>query len=122
MSPVACAGALAAVKWLKDHNEIREKHQERANKLKKLLKENELPVMGCSTTHIVPLLVGEAKRCKAISDLLLNEFNIYVQAINYPTVDVGTERLRFAPTPYHDDSMMSDLIVALKSAYHQVQV
>jgi 5-aminolevulinate synthase len=73
MSPVACAGALAAVKWLKDHNEIREKHQERANKLKKLLKENELPVMGCSTTHIVPLLVGEAKRCKAISDLLLNE-------------------------------------------------
>ena len=122
MSPVACAGALAAVKWLKDHNEIREKHQERANKLKKLLKENELPVMGCSTTHIVPLLVGEAKRCKALSDLLLNEFNIYVQAINYPTVDVGTERLRFAPTPYHDDSMMSDLIVALKSAYHQVQV
>jgi 5-aminolevulinate synthase len=122
MSPVACAGALAAVKWLKDHNEIREKHQERANKLKKLLKENELPVMGCSTTHIVPLLVGEAKRCKAMSDLLLNEFNIYVQAINYPTVDVGTERLRFAPTPYHDDSMMSDLIVALKSAYHQVQV
>ena len=122
MSPVACAGALAAVKWLKDHNEIREKHQERANKLKKLLKENELPVMGCSTTHIVPLLVGGAKRCKAMSDLLLNEFNIYVQAINYPTVDVGTERLRFAPTPYHDDSMMSDLIVALKSAYHQVQV
>ena len=122
MSPVACAGALAAVKWLKDHNEIREKHQELANKLKKLLKENELPVMGCSTTHIVPLLVGEAKRCKALSDLLLNEFNIYVQAINYPTVDVGTERLRFAPTPYHDDSMMSDLIVALKSAYHQVQV
>ena len=121
MSPVACAGALAAVKWLKDHNEIREKHQERANKLKQLLKENELPVMDCSTTHIVPVLVGEAKKCKAISDLLLNEHNIYVQAINYPTVDVGTERLRFAPTPFHDDAMMSDLIVALRSAYHQVQ-
>jgi 5-aminolevulinate synthase len=121
MSPVACAGALAAVKWLKDHNEIREKHQERANKLKQLLKENELPLMDCSTTHIVPLLVGEAKRCKATSDILLNEFSIYVQPINYPTVDVGTERLRFAPTPYHDDSMMNDLIVALKSAYRQVQ-
>jgi 5-aminolevulinate synthase len=117
MSPVACAGALAAVKWLKDHNEIREKHQERANKLKQLLKENELPVMDCSTTHIVPLLVGDAKKCKSMSDLLLNEFNIYVQAINYPTVDVGTERLRFAPTPYHDDSMMNDLIVALKAVF-----
>jgi 5-aminolevulinate synthase len=122
MSPVACAGALAAVKWLKDHNEVREKHQERATRLKQLLKENELPLMKCSTTHIVPLLVGEAKKCKSISDQLLNDHNIYVQPINYPTVDVGTERLRFAPTPYHDDSMMNDLIVALKSAYHRAQV
>jgi 5-aminolevulinate synthase len=69
----------------------------------------------------VPVLVGEAKRCKAMSDLLLNEHNIYCQPINYPTVDVGTERLRLAPTLYHDDAMMSDLIVALKSVYHQVQ-
>ena len=117
MSPVACAGALAAVKYLKDHNEIRVKHQERAGKLKQMLRENELPVMESSTTHIVPVLVGEAKRCKSMSDLLLNEHNIYCQPINYPTVDVGTERLRFAPTPYHDDAMMSDLIVALKSVY-----
>ncbi len=122
MSPVACAGALAAVKWLKDHNEVRVKHQERAQRLKQLLRENELPLMGCSTTHIVPLLVGEAKKCKSMSDQLLNDHSIYVQPINYPTVDVGTERLRFAPTPYHDDSMMNDLIVALKSVYHQAQV
>ena len=121
MSPVTCAGALAAVKWLKDHNEIRIKHQERASKLKQLLKENELPLMDCSSTHIVPLLVGEAKKCKAMSDILLNDFSIYVQPINSPTVDVGTERLRFAPTPFHDDTMMSDLILALKSAYRQVQ-
>ncbi len=121
MSPVACAGALAAVKWLKDHNEVREKHQERAQRLKQLLRENELPLMECSTTHIVPLLVGEAKKCKSMSDQLLNDHSIYVQPINYPTVDVGTERLRFAPTPYHDDSMMNDLIVALKSVYHQAQ-
>jgi 5-aminolevulinate synthase len=120
MSPVTCAGALAAVKWLKDHSEVRTKHQERAAKLKQLLKENDLPVMDISTTHIVPVLVGEAKRCKAMSDTLLNEFNIYVQPINYPTVDVGTERLRFAPTPYHDDAMMSDLIVALKSVFNSV--
>ncbi len=120
MSPVACAGALAAVKWLKDHNEVRVKHQQRAEKLKRLLKENELPVMP-STTHIVPLLVGNAKRCKSMSDELLNEHNIYVQPINSPTVDVGTERLRFAPTPYHDDAMMSDLIVALKSVFENHQ-
>jgi len=122
MSPVTCAGAMAAVKYLKEHNEVREKHQERAGKLKQLLRENELPLMACTATHIVPVLVGEAKRCKAISDLLLNEHNIYVQPINYPTVDEGTERLRFAPTPYHDDTKMSDLIVALKSAYRQVPV
>jgi 5-aminolevulinate synthase len=115
LSPVTCAGALAAVKYLKEHNEVRIKHQERAGKLKTLLKENELPLMASSTTHIVPVLVGEAKRCKAMSDRLLEEFDIYVQPINSPTVSEGTERLRFAPTPYHDDAMMSDLILALKS-------
>ena len=120
MSPVTCAGAMAAVKYLKEHDEVRVKHQERARKLKQLLRENDLPLMECTTTHIVPVLVGEAKRCKAMSDELLNEHGIYVQPINYPTVDVGTERLRFAPTPYHDDAMMSDLIVALTSVYRQV--
>jgi 5-aminolevulinate synthase len=117
MSPVTCAGAMAAVKYLKEHNEVREKHQERAAKLKQLLRENKLPLMECTTTHIVPVLVGEAKLCKAMSDQLLNEHNIYVQPINSPTVDVGTERLRFAPTPYHDDAMMSNLIVALKTLF-----
>jgi 5-aminolevulinate synthase len=120
MSPVTCAGAMAAVKYLKEHNEVRVRHQERANKLKNLLRENKLPLMHCTSTHIVPVLVGEAKRCKAMSDLLLNEYNIFIQPINYPTVDVGTERLRIAPTPYHDDAMMSDLIVALTSVYLQV--
>jgi len=114
MSPVACAGALSAIKYLKAHNEVRLRHQERSNKLKQLLIENDLPLMGCSTTHIVPVLVGEAKKCKSISDRLLEDYNIYVQPINYPTVDVGTERLRFAPTPFHDDGMMYQLIDALK--------
>jgi 5-aminolevulinate synthase len=124
MSPVACAGALAAVKWLKDHDEVRVKHQERARKLKHRLNANGITVMECSTTHIVPVLVGDAVKCKAVSDMLLNEYNIYVQPINYPTVDVGTERLRFAPTPFHDDGMIEDLIAALKAsfAYHQVGV
>jgi 5-aminolevulinate synthase len=117
MSPVTCAGALAAVKYLKDHNELREQHQDRARKLKYRLDKAALPVMQCSTTHIVPVLVGDAVRCKAMSDTLLNEFNIYVQPINYPTVDVGTERLRFAPTPLHDDGMIEDLIDALKTLF-----
>jgi 5-aminolevulinate synthase len=121
MSPVSCAGALASVKYLKDHNELREKHQERARELKQRLIKADILVMECSTTHIVPVLIGEAKRCKIISDQLLNEHNIYIQPINSPTVAVGTERLRIAPTPYHDDAMISDLVVALKSVYHRVQ-
>ena len=118
MSPVTCAGALAAIKYLKDHNEIREKHQERARKLKHRLGVAGITVMECATEHIVPVLVGDAKRCKEMSDILLNEHNIYVQPINYPTVDVGTERLRFAPTPFHDDGMIEDLVKALKTLFH----
>ena len=117
MSPVTCAGALAAIKYLKDHPEIRNKHQERARKLKHRLKAAGIPVMECSTSHIVPVFVGEAKKCKAMSDDLLNDFNIYVQPINSPTVDVGTERLRFAPTPFHDDGMIEDLIHALTEVF-----
>jgi 5-aminolevulinate synthase len=116
MSPVTCAGALAAVKYLKANSELREQHQDRARKLKHRLFKAGLPVMD-STTHIVPVLVGDAKRAKAMSDALLNDHNIYVQAINFPTVDVGTERLRFAPTPLHDDGMIEDLIEALKAVF-----
>lgn len=120
MSPVSCAGALAAVKYLKEHNELREKHQERARKLKEELKIAKLPLMTCSTTHIVPVLVGVATRCKLMSDALLNDHNIYVQPINSPTVDVGTERLRFAPTPLHTDGMIEDLVNALKIVYSTI--
>ena len=119
MSPVTCAGALAAVKYLKDHNELREQHQDRARKLKYRLAKAGLPVMD-STTHIVPVLVGDAKRAKAMSDMLMNDHNIYVQAINFPTVPVGTERLRFAPTPMHDDGMIEDLIQALLEVFAKV--
>jgi 5-aminolevulinate synthase len=121
MSPVSCAGALAAVKYLKDHPELRDKHQERARKLRHRLTVAGLPSMECSTTHIVPILVGEAKRCKAISDELLNEHNIYIQPINSPTVAVGTERLRIAPTPFHDDGMMEDLIAALIQSFNKFE-
>lgn len=116
MSPVTCAGAMAAVKYLKQHGELREQHQERARKLKHKLFKAGLPVMN-SSTHIVPILVGDAVRCKAMSDRLLADYNIYVQAIGYPTVAVGEERLRLAPTPLHDDGMIEDLIEALLAVF-----
>ena len=112
-SPVICAGALASIKYLKDHNELRVKHQERAKRLKTLMRNRNLPLME-NETHIVPVKIGDAKRCKAISDRLIDEFNIYCQPINYPTVDVGTERLRFAPTPNHSNAMMHELVDALQ--------
>ena len=114
LSPVICAGALSAVKYLKQNNDLRIRHQERAAKLKDSLRKEGLPLMECSSTHIVPVLIGDAKRAKEISDTLLTDYNIYAQAINYPTVPVGTERLRFAPTPMHDDGMIEDLVQALK--------
>ena len=119
MSPVSCAGALAAIKYLREHQEVRDKHQERARKLKHRLTKNGIPVMDSTTTHIIPVFIGDAKKCKAISDYLLAEHGIYVQPINYPTVDVGTERLRFAPSPFHDDGMIEDLVIALKQAFEQ---
>ena len=67
-----------------------------------------------SCTHIVPVMVNDAFKCKVASDRLLNEFGIYIQPINAPTVDAGTERLRIAPTPFHDDVMMIQLVEALK--------
>ena len=113
MSPVLCAGALASVKYLRDHPELREQHQERARKLKHRLTKAGLHPMECSTTHIVPLFIGNAVKCKQLSDTLINDYGIYAQPINYPTVPEGTERLRFAPTPYHTDGMIEDLIKAL---------
>tara|TARA_B110000977_G_scaffold148120_1_gene187837 strand:- start:235 stop:882 length:648 start_codon:yes stop_codon:yes gene_type:complete len=116
-SPVLCAGALASVKYLKDHNELRDQHQERAVKLKQMLSDADIEVHPDSCTHIVPVMVRDAKLCKQMSDMLLDEYGIYIQAINYPTVAVGEERLRIAPTPLHTDAMMSNLVEALRLTF-----
>ena len=118
MSPVLCAGALASIKYLKDHNELRDQHQLAARKLKKKLERHEIEVLDDACTHIVPVMIRDAVKCKQYSDELLNEHGIYIQPINYPTVDVGTERLRIAPTPLHTDAMMSDLAVALRKVIY----
>jgi 5-aminolevulinate synthase len=110
MSPVLCAGALASIKYLQDHNELREQHQAVATKFKRKLQEAGVEVLDKACTHIVPVMIRDAKRCKAISDRLLDEHGVYVQPINYPTVAVGEERLRFAPTPLHTDAMIDDCV------------
>lgn len=114
MSPVLCAGALASINYLKDHSSLREEHQSKTKKLKEMLSERNIPVHPNACTHIVPVMVNNAFKAKEASDRLLNEYGIYIQAINSPTVEVGTERLRIAPTPYHTDVMMMELVTALK--------
>ena len=119
-SPVICSGALASIKYLKDHNELRIKHQERASTLKKMLIENNIEVLEDACTHIVPVMVRDAKLCKRMSDMLLEDYNIYIQPINFPTVAVGEERLRIAPTPLHTDAMMHNLVEALRKVFKRV--
>ena len=118
LSPVLCAGALASIKWLKDHNELRVQHQAQAAKFKEKLLEADVEVLDNACTHIVPVMIRDAKRCKAISDKLLDEHGIYVQPINYPTVAEGGERLRFAPTPLHTDAMIDECVRALVECLH----
>ena len=119
MPPAVAAGALESVRYVREHSELREHHQERAATLKRRLTEIGIPVMP-SVTHIVPVLVRDPVLCKQASDDLLYDHGIYVQPINYPTVPRGTERLRFTPTPLHDDRLMDHLVDAMKSVWHQL--
>ena len=119
LPPVLLAGALASVRHLKSSNTERERHQERAARLKELLAAAGLPVV-LSASHIVPVMVGDAALCKQASDLLLAEHDIYIQPINYPTVPRGTERLRITPTPLHSDPDMDHLVAALADVWSRL--
>jgi 5-aminolevulinate synthase len=121
LPPALAAGAAASIRWLKAHDEVRQAHQARAAALKARLTQAGLPVMP-SASHIVPVLVGDPVHCKLISDILLADHGIYVQPINYPTVPKGTERLRFTPSPLHDDAMMDDLARALEALWVRCNV
>ena len=121
LSPVLVAGALASVRHLKASSEEREAQQAAAAALKAKFAAADLPVMP-STTHIVPLLVGCPAKAKAISDILLAEYGLYVQPINYPTVPRGTERLRFTPGPNHSAEMMDELTGALVEVWSRLEM
>ena len=116
LPPAIAAAALASVRHVSAHPDLRVRHQERAASLKRKLAVAGLPVME-SATHIVPIFVGDAALCKQASDLLLERHAIYVQPINYPTVARGTERLRLTPTPLHGDEDMARLVSALQDVW-----
>ena len=112
LPPTVAAGACAAVRHLKKSGVERERHQRMAHLTKHALQAAGLPVMS-NPSHIVPVMVGDAEKCKQASDLLLERHGIYIQPINYPTVPIGTERLRITPTPRHEDAHVALLVEAL---------
>ena len=121
VSPVIAAGALTSIRHLRNSDVERQQHQERVATLKRLFTEAQLPLLP-SVSHIVPLMIGDATLCKQVSDELLDEFGFYVQPINYPTVPRGTERLRFTPTPFHNDAMMADMVKSLQTVWARLNL
>ena len=121
LSPVLVAGVLASVRHLKASSVERDAQQAAAARLKQLFRDAGLPVMD-SVTHIVPLMVGDPVKAKKISDILLAEYGVYVQPINFPTVPRGTERLRFTPGPTHSDEMMQELTQALAEIWERMEM
>ena len=119
LPPAICAAATAAIRHLKSSSFERERHQERAARVKAVLAAVGLPVMP-SDTHIVPVLIGDPEKCKQATDLLLAEHGIYIQPINYPTVPKGRERLRITPSPYHDDALIDALAEALIDVWERL--
>ena len=121
LPPAICAGAVASIRHVKGASALRERHQERTALLKRKLKEANLPVMP-SQSHVVPVLVGDARLCKEASDELMDRHRIYVQPINFPTVPHGTERLRLTPTPQHTDADIDRLIAALSDVWSRLPI
>jgi 5-aminolevulinate synthase len=119
LPPAVCAAATAAIRHLKASNWERDRHQDRAARVKSVLSSVGVPLMA-SDTHIVPVFVGDPENCKTASDLLLEVHGIYIQPINYPTVPKGTERLRITPSPYHTDALIDGLAEALVDVWERL--
>jgi len=116
LPPVVVGGALASVRYLKSHNAERTIAHRNSATLKQMLRDAKLPLME-SESHIVPVIIGDAKLCKHMSDIMLQKYKIYVQPINYPTVSKGTERFRLTPTPVHTPELMGNLVGALSDLW-----
>ena len=118
LPPHCAAGAAASIRHLKNSQFERMRHKERVARLRKRLDQAGVPYMA-NQSHIVPVMVGDAKKCKWISDILMAQHGIYIQPINYPTVPRGTERLRITPTPLHTDADIDHLVSALSELWSQ---
>jgi len=116
LPPALAHGALASVRHLRRSTNERQAQQRQATRLKTKLRDAGLPLLE-GDTHIIPVMVRDAAKCSRICQILLQEFSIYVQPINYPTVPVGTERLRLTPGPLHSDAMIDDLVASLLKAF-----
>jgi 5-aminolevulinate synthase len=121
LAPVIAAGALASIRHLKVSELERARLRERVRALKGKLADARLPVMD-NPSHIVPVMVGDPVHCKAVTDMLLERYAIYVQPINYPTVARGTERMRLTPSPVHTDAQMDALLEALQELWARCPV
>jgi len=123
LSPALAAAARQAVQMLKGEQgvDLRVRHQRQAALTKHALSAAGLPVMA-NASHIVPVFVGDAERCKAASDMLLSRHGIYIQPINYPTVARGTERLRITPSPSHSDGHVAHLVDALVDVWQALDL
>jgi 5-aminolevulinate synthase len=121
LPPAICAAASAAIRHLKSSQAERDLQQDRARRVKEALRGAGLPVM-LSDTHIVPVRVGDPEKCKAASDLLIREYGIYIQPINYPTVPRGSERLRITPGPFHDEVLIERLVAALLAVWEHLDL
>jgi len=118
MPPAVAAGALASIRHLKESQAERDLHKDRVAKVRARLKANGIPCMD-NPSHIIPVMVGDPVKCKRISDWLLDDYGIYIQPINYPTVPKGTERLRITPSPLHSDADIDNLVNALSDLWSQ---
>ncbi|MBL6774358.1 MAG: 5-aminolevulinate synthase [Candidatus Puniceispirillum sp.] len=116
LPPALAHGALASVRHLRRSTSERHAQQQQATRLKAKLRDAGLPLLE-GDTHIIPVMVRNAAKCSRICQILLHEYSIYVQPINYPTVPVGTERLRLTPGPLHSDAMSDDLVASLSKAF-----
>lgn len=122
VAPPVIGAAIASVRYVRENNQLRIRHQERSNKLKQMIRDAGLPLMEDSVTHVVPVLVGDPVLCKRATDMLLEDYNIYIQPINFPTVPKGTERLRITPTPLHTDELMDALVGALVEVWGRLEL